>query len=73
AEAAAAKERAGEKPRESSESLNRKAADLDVRLEARREVLDRQAHMSPKPPHILTAALVVPSHWYQSDSPYRAY
>lgn len=57
---AAEKEHAGEKPKESSESLNRKAVDLDYRLRRRLELLDQQALMSTKPPQILTAALVLP-------------
>ncbi|MFD5764621.1 C-terminal helicase domain-containing protein [Streptomyces sp. NPDC127049] len=56
---ASEKERRGEKPRESSESLHRKAAELDVRLRKRIELLDRQQRMSTKPPRILTAALVL--------------
>jgi len=54
------KERAGEKAKESSESLNRKAVELDIRLRERLKLLDQQALMSTKPPHILTAALVLP-------------
>lgn len=57
---AAEKERAGTKPKESSESLNRKAVDLDHRLSRRMELLDQQAVMATKPPVILTAALVLP-------------
>ncbi|RFS83116.1 helicase [Actinomadura spongiicola] len=58
---AAGKERAGERPKESAESLNRKAVELDQRLRNRLELLDRQASMSAKPPLILTAALVLPA------------
>lgn len=57
---AADKERAGEKPRESSDSLNRKAVDIDRRLRERLSLLDRQELMSTKPPTLLTAALVLP-------------
>ena len=57
---AAEKERAGEKPKESAESLNRKAVELDARLRKRLELLDKQALMSTKPPRIMTAALVLP-------------
>lgn len=57
---AAEKERNNEKPKESSDSLNRKAVELDVRLRRRLELLDQQSLMSTKPPHILTAALVLP-------------
>ncbi|MFI0485779.1 DEAD/DEAH box helicase [Actinomadura sp. 9N215] len=58
---AAKKEHIGEKPKESSESLRRKALELDHRLRGRLELLDRQALMSTKPPLILTAALVLPA------------
>ncbi|SHV22324.1 helicase domain-containing protein [Mycobacteroides abscessus subsp. abscessus] len=57
---AAEKERSGEKPKESAESLNRKAVELDARLRNRLELLDQQALMSTKPPRIVTAALVLP-------------
>ncbi|MEU9275435.1 helicase-related protein [Streptomyces sp. NPDC048342] len=59
AAAASEKERRGEKPKESSESLHRKAAELDVRLLKRLDLLDRRQQMSTKPPQILTAALVL--------------
>ncbi|MEH3128688.1 MAG: helicase-related protein [Mycolicibacterium neoaurum] len=57
---AAEKEQAGEKPKESAESLNRKAVELDARLRNRLELLDKQSLMSTKPPRIVTAALVLP-------------
>lgn len=57
---AAEKEQAREKPKESAESLNRKAVELDARLRNRLELLDKQALMSTKPPRIVTAALVLP-------------
>ena len=57
---AAEKEQAGEKPKESAESLNRKAVELDARLRNRLDLLDKQALMSTKPPRIVTAALVLP-------------
>jgi len=57
---AAEKEQAGDKAKESSESLNRKAVELDYRLRQRLELLEQQALMSTKPPLILTAALVLP-------------
>ncbi|NUS00682.1 MAG: DEAD/DEAH box helicase [Kribbellaceae bacterium] len=60
ATSAAAKERAGERPRESSDSLDRKAADLEHRFRRRLDLLDQQALMSTKPPIFLTAALIVP-------------
>lgn len=59
AAAAAEKERRGEKPKESSESLHRKAVELDVRLRKRLALLDQQQLMSTKPPQIVTAALVL--------------
>lgn len=61
AAAAADRERAGEKPKQSSESLRRKAVEIDQRLRGRLALLDRQAQMSTKPPLIVTAALVLPS------------
>ncbi|KUI37972.1 helicase [Mycobacterium sp. IS-1590] len=66
---AAEKEQAGEKPKESAESLNRKAVDLDARLHRRLEVLDKQALMSTKPPRIVTAALVLPVSMLEGDLP----
>ena len=66
---AAEKERAGVKPKESSESLNRKAAELDARLRRRLELLDHQAAMATKPPQILTAALVLPLALIENDLP----
>ena len=57
---ASEKEQKGEKPKESSDSLNRKAAELDARLRKRLALLDQQQLMSTKPPHIVTAALVLP-------------
>jgi superfamily II DNA or RNA helicase len=57
---AAEKERTGEKPKESAESLNRKAVELDIRLRQRLELLAQQALMSTKPPQLVTAALVLP-------------
>lgn len=66
---AAEKEQHGDKPRESSDSLNRKAVELDVRLRARLELLDQQALMSTKPPRILTAALVLPVTMVENEIP----
>lgn len=57
---ASEKQRSGQKPKESAESLNRKAGELDARLRRRLELLDQQALMSTRPPLILTAALVLP-------------
>lgn len=66
------KERAGEKAKETSESLNRKAVELDIRLLKRLELLDQQAVMSTKPPHIVTAALVLPVGMLEGDLPTNA-
>ncbi|POM23754.1 RNA polymerase-associated protein RapA [Actinomadura rubteroloni] len=55
------KERLGDKPRESSDSLRGKAIELDHRLRKRLELLDQQASMFAKPPLIVTAALVLPT------------
>jgi len=66
------KQRAGEKAKESSESLTRKAVDLDHRLRRRLELLDQQALMSTKPPRILTAALVLPVGMLEGELPANA-
>jgi superfamily II DNA or RNA helicase len=66
---AAEKEQAGEKAKESAESLSRKAVELDLRLRKRLERLDQQALMSTKPPRILTAALVLPVGTLENDLP----
>ncbi|MGB8384092.1 MAG: helicase-related protein, partial [Dermatophilaceae bacterium] len=50
----------GGKPKESSDSLDRKAAELENRLSARITELDRQALMSTRPPRVRSAALVLP-------------
>jgi hypothetical protein len=54
---AADRERRQEKVRESSESLMRKASELEARMWARLAELDRQESMSTKPPGWL------PQHW----------
>ncbi len=66
-EAAVAREKedAGDKPRESSDSLTRKAADLDARLQARLARITQQLAMTGKPPRLLTAALVLPIDWFE--------
>ncbi|RNM12125.1 helicase-related protein [Nocardioides pocheonensis] len=66
---ASEKEQAGDKPKESSESLNRKAVELDVRLRKRLELLDQQQLMSTKPPRIVTAALVLPIGMLEAELP----
>ncbi len=62
-------ERKGEKPRESSESLNRKAVELDSRLRRRLELLDQQQLMSTRPPRLVTAALVLPVSMFDDELP----
>lgn len=69
---AAEKEQKGEKPRESSDSLSRKAAELEVRLRRRLALLDQQSLMSTKPPLIVTAALVLPIDLLEDDLPANA-
>lgn len=66
---ASEKEYAGEKPKESSESLNRKAVELDQRLRTRLALLDQQRLMSTKPPRMVTAALVLPVGIVEGDLP----
>ncbi|GAA1142449.1 helicase-related protein [Ornithinicoccus hortensis] len=66
---ASEKEQAGDKPKISSESLNRKAVELDVRLRKRLELMDQQQLMSTKPPRIVTAALVLPVGMLESELP----
>ena len=65
----AEKERAGEKAKEPRESLNRKAADLDVRLRRRLALLDQQVLMSTKPPRIVAAGLVLPLRMLEGEIP----
>ena len=57
---AAEKERRGEKVRETQTSLMQKAAEIEVRLQDRLQVLDRQEQMSAKAPRVVTSALVLP-------------
>lgn len=66
---ASEKERKGEKPKESSVNLNRKAVELDARLRKRLALLDQQQLMSTKPPHIVTAALVLPIGMLEGEIP----
>lgn len=70
--AAREKEGAGQKPKESSDSLGRKVADLEARLSRRQRELDRQARMSTKPPRIMTSALVIPLSLVEDDIPAEA-
>ena len=64
---AAEKEQRGEKVRQSSDSLHRKAVELDQRLRARLDLLDRQTQLVSKPPRIVTAALVLPLAMVDTD------
>lgn len=57
---ASEKERAGGKAKESSDSLTRKAQDLETRLTQRLAKLDKQERMAPKPARVVAAALVLP-------------
>ncbi|MDC3729267.1 helicase-related protein [Rhodococcus sp. Rp3] len=66
---ASEKEQKGEKPKESSDSLNRKAVELDARLGKRLALLDQQQLMSTKPPRIVTAALVLPIGMLEGEIP----
>lgn len=76
ATAAQEKERTGLKPQETSDSLFRKAQDLQARRETRLALLDRQAQLATKPPRIMTTALVLPVAMVESeiaaDAPIRA-
>ncbi|WP_237314498.1 hypothetical protein [Streptomyces sp. AMCC400023] len=67
---ASKKERRGEKPKASSASFHRKAAELDVRLRKRLAPLDQQQLMSTKPPQILTAAFVRGTDLNMIERPY---
>ncbi len=61
--AASAKEASGTPPRESSNSLTRKANELERRLELRLAQIARQESMRTPPPRIIAAAIVVPEAW----------
>lgn len=69
AKAAQAKEQAGIKPKESSDSLMRKAQELAARRDSRLALLDQQAQVATKPPRIMTAALVLPLSMVETDLP----
>ncbi|GIH72001.1 helicase-related protein [Sphaerimonospora thailandensis] len=74
--AAQEKERAGIRPKESSDSLMRKAQELQARREIRLALLDQQAQLAIQPPRIMTAALVLPLAMVKTeiaaDAPIRA-
>ncbi|GAB3755230.1 helicase-related protein [Microlunatus parietis] len=57
---AAERQRLGKRVRETPESLERKAAELDARLTARTALLDKQALLSSVPPRVVAAAVVLP-------------
>ncbi|MDG4829315.1 helicase-related protein [Solwaraspora sp. WMMD1047] len=69
ADLARGKERLGIKPKESSDSLSRKAQDLQVRRTNRLTLLDQQAQLATKPPSITAAALVLPLSMVDSEIP----
>ena len=53
-------ERNGQKPKESSDSLTRKADELDARLARRLRRLSQQEQLATRPPRILGAAVLLP-------------
>lgn len=63
------KEQAGQKVKESSASLTRKARDMEVRLQRRLGQLDAQAHVQASPSQVMVQALVVPLSWVESELP----
>ncbi|MEV8511498.1 helicase-related protein [Dactylosporangium sp. NPDC051484] len=76
ATAAREKEQNGIKPKESSDSLLRKAQELAVRRQTRLALLEQQARLATRPPRVTTAALVLPLCMVESsiaaDAPIRA-
>ncbi len=67
--AAAEKVARGEKVRESPESLERRAEDLQERLRARLQELDGQEQMSTRPVRVVAAAIVLPVSQVEDDLP----
>lgn len=61
------KEQAGQKVKESSASLTRKARDMETRLQRRLGQLDAQAHVQASPPRVTVQALVVPLSWVEGE------
>lgn len=51
----------GKKPKESESSLLYRAGELEARRTKRLALLDRQLEMHPRPPRVVTAALVLPA------------
>lgn len=66
---ASQKEQLGHKVKESSDSLSRKARDLEVRLERRLQRLDAQGHVHANPPKVMVQALVIPLAWVEGELP----
>lgn len=66
---AAEKEQRGEKVRHSSDSLTRRAADIDQRCVARLGLIEQQLVLSHKTPRIVTAALVLPLAMVEAELP----
>jgi superfamily II DNA or RNA helicase len=58
----------GKKPKESEAALLNRAADLEARRTARLALLDRQLEMHPRPPRVVTAALILPAAAVVADS-----
>lgn len=67
--AAQEKEQFGTKPKESSDSLMRKARELQARRDVRLALLDQQSQLVTKPPRIMTAALVLPLSMVDAEIP----
>lgn len=63
------KEQSGAKPKESADSLARKAADLEGRLHRRLRLIDKQQLMTTKPPRIVTSAVVLPVAMLKDELP----
>ncbi|EWT02609.1 helicase [Intrasporangium oryzae NRRL B-24470] len=59
----------GQKVKESSEGLSRKATELEIRLDARLAELSVQESLSTRPPHVVAAALVLPVSHVEEDLP----
>ncbi len=57
----------GSRPRQSSESLSRRAAELEGRLRRRLMLLDKQTALSTRPPRVTACALVLPLSYAAPD------
>lgn len=62
-------EQAGQKVKESSQALTRRARELEARLARRTTVLEAQAHVHPVPPRVVVKALVIPASWVADTIP----